>query len=151
MNSMLDPSDRSGLIEIAARLAPTPACRRAFVTGRVEVLGGFDTIPPGTLAGWILAVTTKRGALWHVAVIADVHRHTYWARLQADVPWQLWLGSEMVDSDTYSIYAGDHPCVYYWRRVKALKYYHDLDRQDFAGRVRRARPADRTRVSADVG
>jgi hypothetical protein len=142
---MLNPSDRSGLIEIAARLAPTPACRRAFVTGKVEVLGGFVNIPPGTLVGWILAVTTKRGSLWHVAVIADTHQHTYRARLQADVFWQCWVGDLYDGNDAYSIYLGDHPEVYHERRIAALTALHAADYP--VRSLRRAGLGDRTRPS----
>jgi hypothetical protein len=121
---MFDPRDRSALIAIVERQAPVLSVRRACLTGQVEVLGGFDTIPPGTLAGWIVTFTAAHGTIFHVALIADVHKHEYRARLIETVPWQLWVGGQAADEDEYSIYAGDHPEVYQERREKALELLH---------------------------
>lgn len=125
---MLDPSDRSGLIEIAARLAPTPACRRAFVSGHVEVLGGFKVPHPC----WILRVTSRHGTEWLLLVSPDDLTHGYTVGLMSSsVPWDLWVGLR-VSAPGYSIYRGDHPLLYeqLWRSQ------HDPGNQDDTDRVR---------------
>lgn len=118
---------RSDLIAVVARASEVPAIRRACVTGQVEVLGGFDTIPPGTLAGWILSVTAKHGTHWYVAVLADTYRHRYIVRTQPYAPWRLWIGERAMDDETgYSIYSGDHPGHYLDLRQKELAHWREL-------------------------
>jgi hypothetical protein len=141
---MLDPRDRSALIQIVERQAPVPAVARACLSGEVEVLGGFDTIPPGTLAGWIVTFTAAHGTVFHVALIADIHKHEYRARLIETVPWQLWIGGQVAEEDEYSIYAGDHPEVYQERREKALDILHFQAEADSKARMAAARRLRKT-------
>ena len=112
------PLDRQDLINLVAYGAPAPACRRACLTGTVEVLGGFSEVPPSTSPGWIVRVTTKRGNVHLVGISPDDIWHKYWVRAVDAVPWHLWEGSPC-DPAVYSIYSGDHPETYRTRRSVA--------------------------------
>jgi hypothetical protein len=130
---MLDPSDRSGLIEIAAKGVTAPACKRAFVTGHVEVLGGFAPILPELPDGWVLSVTARHGTKFYVAVMPLDRPGKHLVGLMSEPDWSRWVG---IDRQTagYSIYTGDHPLLYEmnWRKA------HDTGSQADAGGVRRA-------------
>jgi hypothetical protein len=114
--------DRADLIALIERQAPSPACKRACLTGKVEVLGGFEEIPPSTCPGWIVRITTKRGSVFQVAVIPDDVKHTYRVRFIGEVPWHLWTGlAHFPGVKDYSIYVGDHPADYTFKRMVALQ------------------------------
>ena len=112
------PLDRQDLINLVAHGAPAPACRRACLTGKVEVLGGFLEIPPSTSPGWIVQVTTKRGNVHLVAVFPDDVLHKYLVYGVGVVPWHLWVGPEDYRWG-WNIYDGDHPRAYKIRRSVA--------------------------------
>jgi hypothetical protein len=77
--------------------------------GKVELLGGFSSIPPGNDPGWIVRVgSVLSGKKWHVAVIP--RRSGVGIRLFEEVPWKLWVGGST------PLYNGDNPSIY-----KALK------------------------------
>jgi hypothetical protein len=77
---------------------------RALDEGIVRVLGGFSPIPPGTLPGWIISVTSVHGKRWHVAVLA--HGNSYGVRLLDRIPWANWTGGKT------ELYIGDDPKRY---------------------------------------
>lgn len=106
-----------------------PAIRRACMTGSVEVLGGFEAIPPSPAPGWIVTITTRRGAVSHVAIIPDDIGHRYRVVLVRDVPWHLWVGQPLART-AYSVYQGDHPAAYEARRDLAIE---SLGRKKYVG------------------
>jgi hypothetical protein len=85
------------------------------VTGRVEVLGGFEEVLPDFPPGWIVTVTCRGGTVFHVAVIPDQIAHNYRVRLVEEIPWHLWVGRPLAGAG-YTIYSGDHPATYDARR-----------------------------------
>lgn len=101
-------TDRLDLIEMVSARAPSSACRRACLNGKVEVLGGFRVIPPSTLPGWMVLVTTVHGKDYAVAVTADQAMHRYRVWIADKVPWGEWLGF----IGDYSVRSGDHPTLY---------------------------------------
>jgi hypothetical protein len=107
--------DRADLIEFVARKINIPACRRACLTGKVEVLGGFENIPPSLLSGWMLTITAKHGTVFHLAVLPDEHEHDYQIQVVNKILWQNWLGTPRAGA-AYSLYQGDHPAAYDVRR-----------------------------------
>lgn len=98
---------RTSLIEAIYRLCPSRACQRAIRAGNVEVLGGFDTIPPFGLPGWVCSVRSRHGRTWLLSLLADDVRHTYECKLLDKVPWDQWSGRK--DAEKGSPYHGDKP------------------------------------------
>jgi len=90
----------------------------ALDTGKAELLGGFNLIPPSPLPGWIIVVTSKRGHVWNVVISAHEcpPRFTTW--LVQRIPWEHWAGK--IDRDP-TVYDGDRPRVYEERKQKARK------------------------------
>jgi hypothetical protein len=90
---------------------------RALTNGDVEVLGGFSSIPPRNLPGWIVKADTGLRA-YHLAVTVEqggVHR--VW-NLVGGVPWESWVG----DNEAFKnnrLTTGDHPDLYIERRNDA--------------------------------
>jgi len=85
---------------------------RAFTNGDVEVLGGFKSIPPRNLPGWIVEARHTVGyAKYHVAVTVETGGiHRIW-NLVTGVPWDQWIG----DNEAYQnnqLMTGDHPDRY---------------------------------------
>jgi hypothetical protein len=108
---MLDPRDRTALIELVARQAPSPAVRRACLEGEVEVLGGFLT---KTSECWRLRIVAKHGTEYPVAVY-PIFQDKYLVLQSEGLAWKYWVGR--TDRGEYSIYDGDHPA-----RYDALRY-----------------------------
>lgn len=96
---------RSELILYARGRELIGACRKAFITGAVEVLGGFAQIPPSPLPGWILRITS-RYQTWLVAVAVDENTHEYLVWHPPYVPWRYWSGQV---GRKLNIYDGDQP------------------------------------------
>jgi len=111
--------DRADLVSLVASKAPLPAIRRACIIGQVELLGGFQPLPPISSPGWILTVRTKSGREHHVAVVPDNLTHDYHVQLIEYVPWEKWIGSNLVDQD-YNIRFGDFPLTYFKLKEEAL-------------------------------
>ena len=86
---------------------PRPAIVRALEQGRVEFLGGFNPIPPPTLPGWILKVTSLYNKQWNVAILADDVGHRYEIRIIKFIPWECWMG-ELKEP----LFCGDNPELY---------------------------------------
>lgn len=99
---------RTELIVYARDHCGSRACERAFLTGKVTVLGGFTAIPPGTAPGWILCITSRHGRAWILAVVTDDIQHTYHVRRLDIIPWAQWSGTKYA-APRESIYSGDYP------------------------------------------
>ena len=114
---MIRLRDRSDLIDLVAH-APCccPTARRACVTGKVEVLGGFSELI-GDRAGWLVRVIAKHGTTFLVAIIPNEVTHLYDAMLYLHIPWERWIGHQ--GQEEYSIYNGDRPLKYAGRRLHA--------------------------------
>ncbi len=90
----------------------------ALSTGGVELLGGFERIPPSPLPGWIIIVTSRRGTVWNVVVTAHENPPRFTTWIVQRIPWEHWVGK--LDRDPI-VYDGDHPKIYERRKLKARK------------------------------
>jgi hypothetical protein len=88
----------------------------ALDTGKAELLGGFERIPPSDKPGWIIIVTSKRGTVWNVVVTAHENPPRFTTWIVQRIPWEHWAGK--LDRDP-TIYDGDHPVEYERRKLKA--------------------------------
>lgn len=109
---------RSELIEYARDRVPSRACKRAFTTGKVCVLGGFSSVPPGTTPGWILSVTSRHGKMWLIAVTSNEYTHDYRVWFIDKAPWECWDGK--LFRDEYNIYDGDEPLKSFCQKLTAV-------------------------------
>lgn len=93
---------------------PRPAIERALIDGRIEFLGGFKPIPPSTLPGWILIVTSVYNTQWNIAILANDIKHIYEIRIIKYVPWKNWVGTNFWNNDSFRIklFSGDNPKKY---------------------------------------
>lgn len=96
-------STRDDLLEYIREHAPSSAVRRAIDDGKYEVLGAFAALPPHTMPGFIVKVTSKHGRVWPVAVAVNEVKHRYEVYILDTIPWSLYDGGER------AIYCGDHP------------------------------------------
>ena len=101
--------DRTGLIDLVARKTNIPAVKRACLTGKVEVLGGFD--PLDDEPGWVVRITAKHGTKYLIAVVPRPPTQEYSVYTLDEVPWHTWVGTR-ISRERYSVYAGDHPASY---------------------------------------
>ena len=108
---------RTQLINFICENIPQSAIVRACHNGTVQVLGGFDIVPPGTKPGWIVAVTSVHGRTWLVAVTPDDHRHVFKVGIVESIPWPYYVGK----SGRNSIYDGDNPD----QACRAKEQYND--------------------------
>lgn len=99
---------RTGMIELVRTAAPSRSCERAITEGRVTVLGGFSSIQPRNLPGWVCQIRSRHGRIWHLAVYADDVHHTFSVREIDTVPWIYWVGDTHVTKQ-WNPYAGDTP------------------------------------------
>ncbi len=74
---MLPPRNRTDLIRMIQAHVNHPAAQRAFVTGTVEVLGMFPSLPPDGRHGWVIELTSKHGKRWRYSL-------SYGAKLEHD-------------------------------------------------------------------
>lgn len=91
---------------------PRPAIERALTDGRVEYLGGFNPIPPSTLPGWIVKITSVYDKQWIVAILADSIKHRYEIRIIKTVPWKNWMGTDPFFGHKKfmsKLFSGDNP------------------------------------------
>ena len=120
---------RTELIEYICDHTSQNAIRRACGhAGKVQVLGGFSRIPPGTRPGFIVAVTSVHGRTWNVAVTSDDHKHIFHVWVVESIPWEYFVGN----SDTmreYSIYNGDDPLQACMARDNARQAWADKFRE----------------------
>lgn len=87
------------------------ACERAFLTGKVVVLGGFSSIPPSTNPGWILLVTSIHHRTWIIGVETNDIKHRYQVRTLDKIPWAKWVGGAIALFRNSSLRYGDCPQV----------------------------------------
>lgn len=73
---------------------------RAMEEGQVELLGGFNTNPPG----WAVRVVSPSGGSWTVLVTPNARGGS--VRILRAVPWHLWIGGGS------RLYQGDNPIRY---------------------------------------
>lgn len=99
---------RTELVLFARDHCGSYACKRAFLTGNVTVLGGFQVIPPGTDPGWVLCVKSRHGRTWLLAITTDDIKHCYHIRQIQKIPWSQW-GGDFHAPPGQSIYSGDMP------------------------------------------
>jgi hypothetical protein len=97
---------KADLLRIALAIAPSRACARAIQGGEAEVLGGFSSIPPYDLPGWIVRVTSRHGRTWILCMLADETQHRVVGREADEVPWENWVGHA---NRSWSPYDGDRP------------------------------------------
>jgi hypothetical protein len=88
----------------------------ALSTGRTEVLGGFERIPPSDKPGWIIIVTSRRGTVWNVVITAHENPPRFTTWIVQRIPWEHWVGR--TDRDP-TVYDGDNPIKYEERKQKA--------------------------------
>ncbi len=89
----------------------------ALSTGGVELLGGFERIPPSDRPGWIIIVTSKRGSVWNVVISAHENPPRFTTWIVQRIPWEYWAGK--TDRDP-GVYDGDKPNKYEKRKLKAM-------------------------------
>ena len=88
-------------------------CSRKAITrileseGEIELLGGFNPIPPTSHPGWIVQMTSVHGKLWYVAVIA--YQNRYGIRILKEVPRKNWVGKS---DGAPNLVNGDYPEKY---------------------------------------
>jgi len=82
--------------------------------GKTELLGVFKRIPPKCEMGWVVAVTSKHGITYHVAIKPNQLRGGYWCHMVSRVPWEQWMGDVLSPLDKLhnTIYKGDNPEIY---------------------------------------
>lgn len=106
---------RNDLIDLVAPHAPTQACSRAIREGRSTVLGGFT--PPEGLPYWLVAVTSRFGRQWLIAVVCDENENRFRIEYPSAVRWDHWDGR----SDGRDLRDGDNPTWYALQRAKAKR------------------------------
>ena len=113
---MLHIRNRNDLFTILEENSPSPAISNALDTGGIELLGGFERVPPSDNPAWIIVVTSKRGTIWNVVLTlhASSRRVSTW--MVQRIPWEHWVGK--TDRDP-GIYDGDKPIEYEKRKRKA--------------------------------
>ncbi len=109
---------RNDLFKIAEENLPTPANGEALCIGSIELLGGFERIPPSIHPGWVMIVTSKRGIVWNVALTLWEHPDRVAVWIVQRIPWEKWLGN--IDREP-GIHDGDNPIEYERWKLKAEK------------------------------
>lgn len=117
MTRILNRSDLFGVLEENPPHKMTQILE-ALSTGGVELLGGFERIPPSDRPGWIVIVTSRRGTVWNVVITAHENPPRFTTWLVQRIPWEYWSGK--TDRDP-TVYDGDYPKVYEERKQKARK------------------------------
>ena len=108
--------NRNNLFKMLEENVPFSAIDAALDTGSIELLGGFERVPPSDNPAWIIVVTSKRGTIWNVVLTPHESpiRISTWTIQR--IPWEHWVGK--TDRDP-GIYDGDHPIEYEKRKQKA--------------------------------
>lgn len=74
-----------------------------------ENLGGFSQVLDYDAPGWIVQVTSKRGNVYHLAILIHLAlQGCMFVVLYKDPPWKYWIG----DQSKNSLYQGDNPEKY---------------------------------------
>jgi hypothetical protein len=113
---------RTDMIEWLIANCPRPAIVRALEMGKVEFLGGFNSIPPSNLPGWIFKTKTK-----NVCILANDREHKYEIRIVKRIPWEDWAGDFCGLIIPGRIHNGDKPEEYkeLWNVAKSNRPSED--------------------------
>ena len=113
---MLHIHNQNDLLKILEEKPPSPAISAALDTGKVELLGGFERVPPSDNPAWVVVVTSKRGSVWNVVLTIHDHLRMVSTWTVQRIPWEHWVGK--TDRDP-GLYDGDNPIEYEKRKQKA--------------------------------
>jgi hypothetical protein len=108
---------RGHIVSWLMRHCPRKAIVRAMNDGKVELLGGFNSIPPRSYHGWILRITSVYNRVWILAITPNKKGDDYAIRELKDVPWASWCG----DANGGGLYRGDKPWLYQSIKERAVK------------------------------
>lgn len=95
---------REHLLAYAATGCPSKAAERALAGRNVTVLGGFSSVPPSWLPGWVCKIESGRGSTWYVAVVVNRDGNGYAAFPIDKVPWDVYVGTKDMP-----LHRGDDP------------------------------------------
>ncbi len=109
---------RNDLFKILEEHSPSPAISTALDTGRIELLGGFEKVPPSDNPAWIVVITSRRGTVWNIVLTLHEQPPRVSTWIVQRIPWEHWVGK--TDRDP-GIYEGDKPIEYEKRRAHARK------------------------------
>lgn len=88
---------------------------RSFAEGTIELLGGFQHVPPFNSPGWIIRTRSLFKKYYYVALIIQGFETRIF--IVNKVPWQYWDG----ETSKNKIYQGDRPELYRRLRDAARK------------------------------
>lgn len=88
-----------------------PVVIRAFHSGTVELLGGFEHIPPLNGPGWIMRVRSTHKHYYYIAAVVCGFK-IMMCHLAPPLPWKYWIG----EGSSNKLMFGDRPYLY--RRLK---------------------------------
>ena len=111
---MIHFQSKENIIDWLIDNCPRRPIVRALEQGKIEYLGGFNLIPPSTLPGWILKVTSIYGGKWNVAILANDIKHVYEIRIIKFIPWKNWVGTNFWNGNSFrdKLFSGDNPELY---------------------------------------
>ena len=118
-NAHLDPKCRSDFILWVMANSPRRDIARFINDGKVEVLGGFDEIPPSTNPGWILRVTSKNNKEYNIAVTMDEKHRWLHIWVASEISWEYYNGKPHLGF--WYVYDGDKPLDYLLKKVRAIR------------------------------
>ena len=105
---MIRFANRTELVLWVDSHAPSRTIQRALWDGEVELLGGFDELPPSKYPGWVFRIVSKYHKEYFVAVVCNMKKKSFFCIQLESVPWKLWNGK----LGRKSIYEGDKPEKY---------------------------------------
>lgn len=119
-NAHLDPKCRSDFILWVMANSPRRDIARIMNEGEIEMLGGFNRIPPTPHPGWILRVTSKNKKVYQVAVTMNEKDWllVVWPRV-SEIPWEEYNGNP--HRKKWTVYDGDNPLEYLLNKVRAIR------------------------------
>ena len=112
---------RNNVVDYIKHHCTNRSIQRSIESGKLEFLGGFRPIPPGTDPGWILRchspITKKH---WNVAIIALGSSTNYKICVIPKIQWENWIG----DESGLELYRGDDPNKYesFKREIRGIIY-----------------------------
>lgn len=118
-NAHLNPYNRSDFILWVMANSPRKDITRWLNDGKVEILGGFDQIPPSIYPGWIIQVITPHKILHNIAVTLDEIKWLLgiW-ELYSPVPWEYYNGNKI--RKYWCLFDGDNPNQYILEKEKKI-------------------------------
>ena len=114
---------KNDMLEWLIANCPRPAIVRTLKADKVEFLGGFKSIPPSNLPGWIFKVKEK-----NVVILANDAKQKYEIRIAKHVPWKSWAGDFCGLIIPGRIHNGDNPEKYkeLWNAAKSNRPTEDV-------------------------